>query len=163
MAVQKTELHEADTKGRITLLKGFANSTLLLELVSDVEIIIRKAKVIPLQSGEDPFPKSITLSNRDFDAVMATVENPPKPNRQLKKLMSHRAGKKMFKVDRTTLADRSAFSSGDPSTRDPREFGHEIKTTAHVPLSVFSGFRSRIRRKSSVTVLRLWAQTCMAE
>jgi uncharacterized protein (DUF1778 family) len=41
-----------------------------------------------------PEPKSIKLSNRDFDTVMAAVENPPKPNRALKKLMSGRTGTK---------------------------------------------------------------------
>jgi len=47
-------------------------------------------KVIPLNSGEDPnpFPKTITLSNRDFDAVMAAVENPPPANKALKKLFA---------------------------------------------------------------------------
>ena len=38
-----------------------------------------------------------------------------------------------------------------------------LNNAAHVTLLVTAGFRSRIRRNSSVTVLRLWAQACMAQ
>jgi hypothetical protein len=86
------ELRETDDKGRVTLPKGFANSTLLIERVSDVELVIRKAKVVPLSPGgnEEPFleDRPLALSAEDQQAFLAALENPPKPNGVLRKLMS---------------------------------------------------------------------------
>ena len=86
-----TEIRETDSKGRVTLPKPFANSTLLIEIVSDVELVIRKAKVVPLDSDEEQLPPLTTLkplSDRDRDAFLAALDNPPPPNEALKRLMS---------------------------------------------------------------------------
>ena len=85
-----TELRETDGKGRITLPRGFANSTVIVEVVSDVELVIRKAKVVPLESGEELPPLSTLkpLSDRDRDALIAALDNPPEPNGALKRLMA---------------------------------------------------------------------------
>jgi hypothetical protein len=90
MAVPITEIRESDNKGRITLPKGFANSTLLVEVVSDKELVIRKAKVVPLGPDEDlpPLTTLKPLSDRDRDAFLAALDNPPPPNEALKRLMS---------------------------------------------------------------------------
>ncbi len=83
------ELRETDEKGRVTLPRGFANSTLLIEQVSEVELVIRKAKVVPLAPGEEPLleEKPFVLTAEDqrmfFEALMA----PPKANAALRKLM----------------------------------------------------------------------------
>lgn len=90
MANQTTELRETDGKGRLTLPKGFANSTVLIEVVSDLELVIRKAKVVPLGPDEDlpPLTTLKPLSDRDRDAFLAALDNPPPPNEALKRLMS---------------------------------------------------------------------------
>lgn len=76
-----------DDKARISLPKSFANCTVLVEQVSDTEIRIRKARVIP----EDELPfveESMTpLSDRDRDHLLALLDNPPPPNEALRRLM----------------------------------------------------------------------------
>jgi hypothetical protein len=76
-----------DDKARLTLPGSFANCTVLIEQVSDTEIRIRKARVIP----EDELPfveESMTpLSDRDRDQFLALLDNPPPPNEALKRLM----------------------------------------------------------------------------
>jgi hypothetical protein len=89
MPISASEFRETDGKGRITLPRGFANSTVIVEIVSDVELVIRKAKVVPLGANEDlpPFSTLKPLSDRDRDAFLATLDNPPPPNEALKRLM----------------------------------------------------------------------------
>lgn len=91
MTTSSTEVRETDSKGRVTLPRGFANSTLLIEVVSDVELRVRKAKVVPLNSGEEPSfveEKPFILTGADRDALLAALDNPPPPNEALKRLMS---------------------------------------------------------------------------
>ena len=79
--------HTTDEKARIILPKSFANSTVLVEQVSDTELRIRKARVIP----EDDLPfveETIApLSDRDRDVFLALLDNPPPPNEALRRLM----------------------------------------------------------------------------
>lgn len=90
----ETEIRESDSKGRFTLPKKFANSTFLLEVVSDVEIRLRKAKVVPLESGEAPVAfkeeEPVNLSASDAEKFFAVLDDPPAPNEALKKLMKGR-------------------------------------------------------------------------
>lgn len=68
-----------DAKARISLPKSFANTRVVIEEISDTEIRIRKARVIP--EDELPFEESLRpLSDRDRDAFLALLDNPPKPN-----------------------------------------------------------------------------------
>jgi hypothetical protein len=83
------DVRVTDSKARLTLPKGFANSTVLVEVVSETEIVIRKAKVVPL--GEDelpPLPHVQPLSDADRDLFLAVLDNPPAPSAALRKLMS---------------------------------------------------------------------------
>lgn len=87
------DIRLTDSKGRLTLPKGFANTTVLVQVVSDVELVIRKAKVVPLtEAGDDdelpPLPHVRPLSDRDRDVLLAALEHPPEPNEALRKLMS---------------------------------------------------------------------------
>jgi hypothetical protein len=86
-----TELRETDGKGRVTLPRGYANATLLIEVVSDVELRIRKAKVVPLTSSEEEprfsEEEPLILGGADKDFFLAMLDNPPKANEALKKLM----------------------------------------------------------------------------
>ena len=86
MAAQAPEIRVTDSKARLTLPRAFANSTLLLEIRNDNEIVIRKAKVVPLAKGESA-PTKIQLSDRDWEAFVEALDNPPEPNAALKKLM----------------------------------------------------------------------------
>ncbi|QJW96837.1 type II toxin-antitoxin system TacA family antitoxin [Frigoriglobus tundricola] len=89
------EVRVTDNKARLTLPKGFANSTVLVEVVSDVEIIVRKAKVVPLSEDEElpPLPHVQPLSDADRDLFLAVLDNPPPPNAALRKLMSKKQAK----------------------------------------------------------------------
>jgi Protein of unknown function (DUF1778) len=86
-----TEIRESDAKGRFTLPKQFANSTFLLEIVSDVEIRLRKAKVVPLETSEggSSFAEEepVNLASADAETFFAALDHPPAPGESLKKLM----------------------------------------------------------------------------
>lgn len=85
MAPEAPEIRVTDSKARLTLPRAFANATLLLDVRSDNEIVIRKAKVVPLgDAGLQP--ERITLSEKGWAAFVEAIENPPKPNAELKKL-----------------------------------------------------------------------------
>ena len=94
MVSRMTELREADSIGRITLPRDYANATLLIEVVNDVELRIRKAKVIPL-SPTTPTEEQIRFaeeeplifSDADREAFLAALDNPPPPNEALKNLL----------------------------------------------------------------------------
>ena len=80
--------YTTDEKARITLPQSFANSTVLVEQVSETELRIRKARVTP----EDDLPfveEALTpLSDRDRDAFLALLDNPPPPNDALRRLLT---------------------------------------------------------------------------
>jgi uncharacterized protein (DUF1778 family) len=89
MAIEAADVRVTDSKARLTLPRAFANSTVLIEVVSDVEIVIRKAKVVPL-SPEDELPQLPhvqPLSDADRDLFVSILDNPPPPNDALRKLM----------------------------------------------------------------------------
>jgi hypothetical protein len=75
------EIQTTDKKARLCLPKAFANATVIVEQVSDTEVRIRKAQVIPEDEvvflEEQP---RTPLSDRDRDVFLALLENPPPPN-----------------------------------------------------------------------------------
>jgi hypothetical protein len=79
-----TETRTTDAKARVTLPRSFANATVLIEQVSDTELRIRKAKVIP--EDEVVFREEIVtpLSDRDRDRFLELLANPPPPNKALR-------------------------------------------------------------------------------
>ncbi len=78
------ETRSTDAKGRLCLPKGFANATVILDQLSETEIRIRKAVVIP----EDEicfFEETTTpLSDRDRDQFLQLLDSPPKANTVLR-------------------------------------------------------------------------------
>ena len=76
-----TETRTADAKGRITLPKAFAGATVIVEQVSETEVRIRKARVVP----EDEGPIRLTPAERD--RFLDILDDPPKPNAALKRLL----------------------------------------------------------------------------
>ena len=86
------ETRTTDAKARLVLPKSFANATVVLEQVSETELRIRRAKVIP--EDELPFREELTspLSTRDRDVFFALLENPPAPTPALEEAASrHKA------------------------------------------------------------------------
>ena len=82
----------ADSKGRVTLGRDFANLQLVLEYVTGSEVRIRRAVLIP----EDELPyyeeTSAPLTDRDRDAFLALLENPPEPSEALRRAAARHAG-----------------------------------------------------------------------
>jgi hypothetical protein len=79
------ETRTTDAKGRLSLPRGFANATVIVERISDSEVRIRKARIVP----EDEFifveEAAIVLSNRDRDLFLSLLANPPRANKALKR------------------------------------------------------------------------------
>ena len=80
-----TETRTTDAKARLVLPKSFANATVVIEQVSETEIRVRRAKVVP----EDDMPFSeesaSPLSDRDRNRFLNLLANPPAPAPALKK------------------------------------------------------------------------------
>lgn len=74
-----------DKKGRLILPPRFANSAVLIEEVSENELRVRKAAIVP--EDELPFTEEQRrpLADKDRDFVLALLANPPKANSHLKK------------------------------------------------------------------------------
>jgi hypothetical protein len=75
-----------DPKGRVSLPKGFANVTVIIEQINDTELRIRKARVIP--ENELAFPEEAertALSDRDRDLFVALLDNPPAASEALRR------------------------------------------------------------------------------
>lgn len=79
------ETRSTDSKGRISLPKAFANATVILEQVSDTEIRIRKAVVIPEDEIHFYEETAAALSDRDRDRFLDLLDNPPSANDALKR------------------------------------------------------------------------------
>ncbi|MFL5343140.1 MAG: DUF1778 domain-containing protein [Gemmataceae bacterium] len=75
----------------MSLPKAFANATLLIEQISDTELRIRKARVIPEDEVVFAEEARTPLSDRDRDLFLKLLEHPPGPNAALKKLMKRKA------------------------------------------------------------------------
>jgi hypothetical protein len=88
------ETRTTDAKARLSLPKSFANSTVLIEQISDTELRIRKARVIPEDEIGFVDELSVQLSDRDRDQFLELLANPPPANEALR-----RAAAK-YRVDR---------------------------------------------------------------
>lgn len=74
-----------DAKGRVSLPKAFANATIIIDQVSDTEIRIRKAQVIPEDEIRFHEESARPLSDRDRDRFLALLDSPPKANEALRR------------------------------------------------------------------------------
>ncbi len=122
--------HTTDEKARINLPKDFANSTVLVEQVSDTELRIRKARVIP----EDDLPfveETIApLSDRDRDVFLALLDNPPPPNDALRRLLASGHGPQ--KQGDTDDGNRSG-QSVDLVSLSWQDFFARVRAEEHPP------------------------------
>ncbi len=83
------ETRTTDAYGRLNLPSGFANATVVIELVSNTEGRSWRAQVIPENDTRFPEESVTPLSDRDRDRFLDSLDNPPAPNEAL-----HRAFKK---------------------------------------------------------------------
>jgi hypothetical protein len=74
-----------DRKARVSLPQSFANATVIIEQVSDTEVRIRKAQVIPEDEIRFAEESSTPLSDRDRDLFLSLLDNPPPAKPSLKK------------------------------------------------------------------------------
>jgi DNA-binding transcriptional regulator/RsmH inhibitor MraZ len=84
---------KTDSKGRVSLPKSFANSTVVIEQISDRELRICKVQVFPKDeirfAEENPLP----LSDRDRDLFLKLLDQPPPPPAALRHLLKQKAKK----------------------------------------------------------------------
>jgi hypothetical protein len=79
------ETRTTDAKARLSLPKSFANSTVLIEQISDTELRIRKARVIPEDEMKFAEESAVPLTDRDRDHFLKLLANPPRANDALRR------------------------------------------------------------------------------
>ena len=75
-----TDVKTTDAKARLILPKSFANATVVIDQVSETELRVRRAKVVP--EDELPFREELTcpLSQSDRDLFLDLLTHPPAPS-----------------------------------------------------------------------------------
>jgi hypothetical protein len=80
-----TETRTIDGKGRLVLPRSFANATVIVEQISETEIRVRRAKIVPEDELAFAEESATLLTNLDRDQFLALLANPPAPTPALKK------------------------------------------------------------------------------
>jgi hypothetical protein len=83
-----------DAKGRVCLPKAFANATVIIEQVSENELRIRKARVIPEDEMRFSEEAPIILSDEERERFLRALDHPPEPGAELRRLMTAKAKKR---------------------------------------------------------------------
>jgi uncharacterized protein (DUF1778 family) len=86
----QVETRSTDAKGRVCLLKEFANATVIIDQLSDTELRIRKAVVIPQDEIRFAEETAVPLSDPDRDRFLELLDNPPKANAALRRAAAWR-------------------------------------------------------------------------
>jgi hypothetical protein len=87
------ETRSTDAKGRVSLPKAFANATVIIEQVNENELRIRKARVIPEDELRFSEEVPIVLADRERERFLRALDQPPKPNAALRRLMEAKVKK----------------------------------------------------------------------
>lgn len=87
------ETRTTDSKGRVCLPKAFANATVIIEQVSETELRVRRARVVPEDEFRFAEEAPITLPDRDRDRFLAALDQPPKPNAALRRAVKKHHGR----------------------------------------------------------------------
>jgi uncharacterized protein (DUF1778 family) len=86
-----SETRTTDAKGRVCLPKGFANATVIIEQLSETELRVRKARVVPEDEIRFREETALVLSDRDRDRFLELLDHPPKPNAALRRAAARHA------------------------------------------------------------------------
>lgn len=79
------ETRTADSKGRVTLPRWFADAPVIIERVSDTEVRIRKAMVVAEDEMRFHEESASPVTDRDRHQFLKLLDSPPKANATLKK------------------------------------------------------------------------------
>lgn len=88
------QTRSTDSKGRVSLPRTFANATVIIEQVSENELRIRKARVIPEDEIRFSEEMPIILSEAERERFLQALDHPPRPNAALRRLMKGKAQKR---------------------------------------------------------------------
>ena len=88
MAIQ--EMQTADAQARVTLPAVFAETTVIVEMLSPSEVRIRKVGEPSDELAALPENAMTILSDRDRDRFLQLIESPPPANAALRSAMSKR-------------------------------------------------------------------------
>jgi hypothetical protein len=80
------QIQTTGKRARVQLPQRFANCTVIIEQVSDTELRIRKAWVIPEDEVRFYEESATPLSDRDRDIFLSLLVNPPPPNEALRRV-----------------------------------------------------------------------------
>jgi hypothetical protein len=78
----------------VSLPKAFANATVIIEQLNENELRIRKARVIPEDEIRFSEEALVGLSDRERERFLQALDQPPKPNAALRRLMAGKAQKR---------------------------------------------------------------------
>jgi len=87
------EMQTADSQARITLPAEFAETTVLVEMVSPSEVRIRKVDESIHELSAAPESSVTVLSDRARDRFLELIESQPTANAALREAMSKRRGR----------------------------------------------------------------------
>jgi uncharacterized protein (DUF1778 family) len=86
------ETRTTDAKARLILPKSFANATVIVEQLSESEIRVRRARVVPEDELAFIEETPRLLSDRDRDRFLSLLAKPPAAKTALKAAISrHKA------------------------------------------------------------------------
>jgi hypothetical protein len=83
--MQRVTPRFTDKKARLILPARFANSAVLVEEVSETELRVRKAAIVPEDELRFTEERRPPLSDEDRDFLLDLLANPPAPTVYLKK------------------------------------------------------------------------------
>ena len=90
----QAETRTTDAKARLVLPKTFANATVIIEQVSETELLVRRARVIAEDELSFAEESAAPLSDRDRDRFLSMITKPPAPIPALRKAAArHKASR----------------------------------------------------------------------
>ncbi|MEZ6153828.1 MAG: hypothetical protein R3C09_27345 [Pirellulaceae bacterium] len=90
----ETQTRTTDSKARLILPKSFANSTVIVEHISDTEIRVRKARMVAEDDLRFCKESAAPLSDRDRDRFLKLLAKPAAPTAALEKAVERQTLRK---------------------------------------------------------------------
>ncbi len=80
----QSETRTTDSKARLVLPKSFANTTVIIEQISETELRVKRAKIVAEDELLFSEEMATKLSDRDRDQFLKMLLKPASPNAALK-------------------------------------------------------------------------------